>query len=279
MKKFLCVATLLIVLVCILASCGHEHVWQEVRVIKEETCIDEGEGEKICECGKKESCSIPPSQDKHNYVLGCCTLCDDVSEDTLEALEETVSSLYAIAWILNDYGSLDGAARAEAEDAVFADEKYTVSGEVIVKTKDGKYYRDDFKYRLKYNEADGKWVFDSSFTPQYSDAPLECYEDGEVISYCYTKNPSFTHKSGYGREKTTISFDESKATMTFYNYYGLYDSSLSMRYELLHAPTFEYILLHADELDSSNNDLIAIVIDTDTIFAISLNDVIYYYDK
>ena len=57
-KKILCVIVITLALVCVLASCGHEHEWSEWQTTKEATCTTHGLRERTCECGEKESQSI-----------------------------------------------------------------------------------------------------------------------------------------------------------------------------------------------------------------------------
>ena len=54
-KKLLCVAIIVLALVCTLASCGHEHVFGEWMVAKDATCITEGVETRTCECGESET--------------------------------------------------------------------------------------------------------------------------------------------------------------------------------------------------------------------------------
>ena len=69
-KKILCVIVLMIALVCVLASCGHEHEWSEWQTIKEATCTIDGLSERVCECGEKETQVITAG---HNFVAANCT--------------------------------------------------------------------------------------------------------------------------------------------------------------------------------------------------------------
>ena len=60
-KKFLCVIVLMIALVCVLASCGHEHAWGEWQTTKEATCTAEGSRIRICadeKCNEVETETI-----------------------------------------------------------------------------------------------------------------------------------------------------------------------------------------------------------------------------
>lgn len=47
-KKLLCVIVLMVALVCVLASCGHEHSWGEWQTTKEATCTAEGSRIRNC---------------------------------------------------------------------------------------------------------------------------------------------------------------------------------------------------------------------------------------
>ena len=52
-KKILCIIIVMITLVCILASCGHEHNFGEWETIKAATCTAEGSKARYCSCGDK----------------------------------------------------------------------------------------------------------------------------------------------------------------------------------------------------------------------------------
>ena len=57
-KKLFCVVVLMLALVCVLASCGHEHEFGEWETTTETSCIAEGIETRICECGEMETRSI-----------------------------------------------------------------------------------------------------------------------------------------------------------------------------------------------------------------------------
>ncbi len=64
-KKILCVIVITLALVCVLASCGHEHEWSEWQTTKEATCTTDGLKERVCECGEKDTQTI--SMLEHSY--------------------------------------------------------------------------------------------------------------------------------------------------------------------------------------------------------------------
>ena len=91
-KKILCVITLMLALVCVLASCGgdkHTHSFGEWTVTKEATAIEKGLEERYCDCGEKEvreldcvSCDVSGI---HTYVKGACVGCGTKIFDVLKA--------------------------------------------------------------------------------------------------------------------------------------------------------------------------------------------------
>ena len=65
-KKLLCVIVLMLALVCVLASCGHEHNWSEWETTTEATCTAEGTKERYClECDEKNVETIPTNKKIH----------------------------------------------------------------------------------------------------------------------------------------------------------------------------------------------------------------------
>ena len=77
-KKFLCVALLILSLVCVITSCDkgdsddtndknstHTHSYGEWKTTKEATCTTEGREERVCSCGEKEVESI--SKTLHSF--------------------------------------------------------------------------------------------------------------------------------------------------------------------------------------------------------------------
>lgn len=66
MKKILLISTLLLVLICVMTSCSHEHQWSEWQVSKAATCTQDGINIRVCDdCG--ESQSIPVSATGHTW--------------------------------------------------------------------------------------------------------------------------------------------------------------------------------------------------------------------
>lgn len=59
MKKFIGIAAILFVMVCVFSSCSHEHEYDDWEITKEPTCTEAGEKVRSCECGAKESEVIP----------------------------------------------------------------------------------------------------------------------------------------------------------------------------------------------------------------------------
>ena len=66
MKKILLISTLLLVLICVMTSCSHEHQWSEWQASKVATCTQDGINIRVCDdCG--ESQSIPVSATGHTW--------------------------------------------------------------------------------------------------------------------------------------------------------------------------------------------------------------------
>ena len=59
MKKILLVVTLLLVLICIMSSCSHQHQWCCWHPSGEVTCTQDSTKERICLCGEKETQTFP----------------------------------------------------------------------------------------------------------------------------------------------------------------------------------------------------------------------------
>ena len=73
MKKLISVLLLAALLAssCMLTSCFHEHVFGEWKTVTKATCTKEGLKERVCECGEKETASIPVID--HDYSERTCT--------------------------------------------------------------------------------------------------------------------------------------------------------------------------------------------------------------
>lgn len=73
MKKLISVLLLAALLAssCMLTSCFHEHVFGEWKTVTNATCTKEGLKERVCECGEKETASIPVID--HDYSERTCT--------------------------------------------------------------------------------------------------------------------------------------------------------------------------------------------------------------
>ena len=53
-KKILYVGMLLLVLLFVLTSCGHEHEWSDWKIVTMSTCTEKGVEEHTCSCGASE---------------------------------------------------------------------------------------------------------------------------------------------------------------------------------------------------------------------------------
>ena len=66
MKKIFLISTLLLILICVMTSCSHEHQWSEWQSSKGVTCTQDGINMRVCDdCG--ESQSIPVSATGHTW--------------------------------------------------------------------------------------------------------------------------------------------------------------------------------------------------------------------
>ena len=66
MKKIFLISTLLLVLICVMTSCSHEHQWSEWQSSKVATCTQDGINIRVCDdCG--ESQSVPVSATGHTW--------------------------------------------------------------------------------------------------------------------------------------------------------------------------------------------------------------------
>lgn len=81
LKKLLCIVAFMLALVCVLASCGddtsdHIHTYGEWSTAKAATCTDKGSEVRVCECGKKDTRSIPATGHKYGeWVLSSVVNC------------------------------------------------------------------------------------------------------------------------------------------------------------------------------------------------------------
>ena len=77
--KILCAIALIFALVFALASCDvydilkHTHSYGDWETTKTATCTQEGSKERYCQCGEKQTATIPTAN--HNMVDGICTSC------------------------------------------------------------------------------------------------------------------------------------------------------------------------------------------------------------
>lgn len=79
-KRILSIISAILVLVCTLASCGHDHIFnqQNKEVITPATCTTGGTEKESCECG--ESRIVNTSSKGHSFKEGFCTECRYVSD-------------------------------------------------------------------------------------------------------------------------------------------------------------------------------------------------------
>lgn len=98
MKKSIAIILVALVTLTIFVACGHKHEFGDWTVIKEASCTAEGTQERECECGEKETETIPMAE--HNYDVKEITkvTCDADGEvektckDCGKAVTETVVS-------------------------------------------------------------------------------------------------------------------------------------------------------------------------------------------
>ena len=120
MKKFLLAALCLALAVCCafgVAACTptpgdiddpsqpvdpsepHTHSFGEWEVVTPATCEAEGEEQRVCACGEKETRTLPARG--HNYVDGVCTRCGDElvpTDGSCFTFTELDDGSYAVAW-------------------------------------------------------------------------------------------------------------------------------------------------------------------------------------
>ena len=77
-KKILFIPMLMVVLICLLASCGHEHVYGEWETTKAPSCTQSGSQKRTCSCGEIETKTM--DKKGHNYVYGICSSCGAKTE-------------------------------------------------------------------------------------------------------------------------------------------------------------------------------------------------------
>ena len=58
MKRLFFALIFISAMIITLSACGHEHSYGEWETKKEATCTEEGQKERTCECGEKETASI-----------------------------------------------------------------------------------------------------------------------------------------------------------------------------------------------------------------------------
>lgn len=103
MKKILLISTFLLVLICVMTSCSHEHQWSEWQSSKVATCTQDGINIRVCDdCGENQS--IPVSATGHTWSVwnttkeATCTQ-DGLKERTCSCGEkETETIIASHAW-------------------------------------------------------------------------------------------------------------------------------------------------------------------------------------
>ena len=75
MKRVLLLTTILLVMLSVLASCGHTHEFSEWETIKDATCTENGEKVRYCSCGEEQIKAIYSTG--HDYINRVCTICGD----------------------------------------------------------------------------------------------------------------------------------------------------------------------------------------------------------
>lgn len=59
MKRVIGFTYMIMLLLTVLVSCGHEHEWSEWKTLKDASCTEKGVRERVCECGEVESQELP----------------------------------------------------------------------------------------------------------------------------------------------------------------------------------------------------------------------------
>ncbi len=100
MKKLITILLIILVFATLLVSCKekHTHNYGNWKTVKDGQCTDVGLEERECNCGEKETRTIPAG---HNFVDGVCQNCDEVTgeptSDNYFTFTELDDGTYSIA--------------------------------------------------------------------------------------------------------------------------------------------------------------------------------------
>ena len=215
----------------------HNHDWSQATCTELSRCYD---------CGETQG-----TFGSHSYQYGKCSVCSKISDETIEELISTVKSIYGIYWILTfnddvEIGHSDNF-NVEFDTTVITGNKCTVSGTIIVKCKNDKYYTDDFSLHLINKDND--WVKDTDYDTVFNIQPIECYEYGTIAEYHFTASPTYTYNTYKGKAKSTITFQSETCTVKIYDYYGFVDSSTTFEYTIHHGVAWDVVILKGSSED------------------------------
>ena len=174
MKKFLLSIIAIVTLTCIFAFAGceepHEHEFGEWKTTKEATCTAEGEAERTCDCGEKETKPIQKIYHTNsNWIIDKEATCD---EEGIKHLECTVCKETTVSGPIPATGHTDGEWIVDSEATCTTDgSKHQVCSvcEASIKTE----------AIAATGHSDGEWITDTEAT---------CTTDGSKHQICSVCN-------------------------------------------------------------------------------------------
>lgn len=76
---------------------SHEHSFSEWKTVKQASCTEEGQKERTCACGEKETVTVPMTT--HNFVNGVCDKCGAKPSEGLEYTLNSDGKSYSVSGI------------------------------------------------------------------------------------------------------------------------------------------------------------------------------------
>ena len=106
MKKLSLMIIFAVLCLAILSGCKnnqnppdstHEHSFGEWKTVKQASCTEEGQKERTCACGEKETVTVPMTT--HNFVNGVCDKCGAKPSEGLEYTLNSDGKSYSVSGI------------------------------------------------------------------------------------------------------------------------------------------------------------------------------------
>ena len=106
MKKLSLMIIFAVLCLAILAGCknnqnppdgSHKHSFGEWKTVKQASCTEEGQKERTCACGEKETVTVPMTT--HNFVNGVCDKCGAKPSEGLEYTLNSDGKSYSVSGI------------------------------------------------------------------------------------------------------------------------------------------------------------------------------------